>query len=84
MAAVDVIPLFLETIPDLQIDDKDLLISSRGQTGSTVCIQHIPTGLRVESSGPFYESLLLKTLLSLNHINLSYLSIHALLLLFHV
>ncbi|XP_052176886.1 peptide chain release factor PrfB3, chloroplastic isoform X2 [Diospyros lotus] len=56
MAAVDVIPLFLETIPDLQIDDEDLLISSRGQTGSTVCIQHIPTGLRVESSGYHGES----------------------------
>lgn len=57
-AAVDVIPLFLETAPDLLIDDEDLLISSPsscgavwGKTGFTVCIQHIPTGLRVESSG---------------------------------
>ncbi|XP_058210815.1 peptide chain release factor PrfB3, chloroplastic [Rhododendron vialii] len=58
MAAVDVIPLFLETAPDLEIDNEDLLISSPssceaqwGQSGSAVCIQHIPTGLRAESSG---------------------------------
>ena len=58
MAAVDVVPLFLETSPDLQVDDEDLLILSPtscgaegGHTGIAVCIQHIPTGLIVESSG---------------------------------
>ncbi|GFY84733.1 peptide chain release factor [Actinidia rufa] len=58
MAAVDVVPLFLETSPDLQVDDEDLLILSPtscgaegGHTGFAVCIQHIPTGLIVESSG---------------------------------
>ncbi|XP_059668365.1 peptide chain release factor PrfB3, chloroplastic isoform X2 [Cornus florida] len=58
LAAVDVIPLFLETAPDLLIPDEDLMISStssygeeQSQTKSAVCIQHIPTGLRVQSSG---------------------------------
>ncbi|KAA8518077.1 hypothetical protein F0562_015551 [Nyssa sinensis] len=57
LAAVDVIPLFLETTPDLLISDKDLMISSPscqkeyGRIESAVCIQHIPTGLRVQSSG---------------------------------
>ncbi|XAR69900.1 hypothetical protein NMG60_11001667 [Bertholletia excelsa] len=57
MASVDVIPLFLETAPDLLIDDEDLLVSlpsykeEQGQTRSTVSIQHIPTGLKVQSSG---------------------------------
>lgn len=57
-AAVDVIPLFLETAPDLIIDDSDLMISflsscdeSRRRTKLAVHIQHIPTGLRVQSSG---------------------------------
>ncbi|RVW36029.1 Peptide chain release factor PrfB3, chloroplastic [Vitis vinifera] len=57
-AVVDVIPLFLETAPDLQIDDGDLRISSpschgveQGRTGHAVCIQHIPTGISVQSSG---------------------------------
>lgn len=74
MAAVDVIPLFLETAPDLLIDDEDLLISSPsscgavwGKTGFTVCIQHIPTGLRVESSGKrTFQNPLFKILSSLN------------------
>lgn len=50
MAVVDVIPLFLETVPDLKIDDEDLLISSPTSCDA-VSIQHIPTGLRAESSG---------------------------------
>lgn len=57
-AAVDVIPLFLDTAPDLLIDDMDLAISfhssSEGKqrrTESAVRIQHIPTGLKVQSSG---------------------------------
>ncbi|CAH2050011.1 unnamed protein product [Thlaspi arvense] len=42
MASVDVIPLFLETAPDLLIDDEDLLVSlpsykeEQGQTRSTL------------------------------------------------
>lgn len=55
---MDVIPLFLETAPDLQIDDGDLRISSpsshgveQGRTGHAVCVQHIPTGISVQSSG---------------------------------
>ncbi|KAK3039642.1 hypothetical protein RJ639_027233 [Escallonia herrerae] len=58
LAAVNVIPLFLEAAPDLLIDDKDLKISSlssceeeRGRTKPAVHIEHIPTGLRVQSSG---------------------------------
>ncbi|KAK2975280.1 hypothetical protein RJ640_001140 [Escallonia rubra] len=57
LAAVDVIPLFLEAAPDLLIDDKDLKISSlssceeeRGRTKPAVHIEHIPTGIRVQSS----------------------------------
>lgn len=50
MAVVDVIPLFLETVPDLKIDDEDLLISSPTSCDA-VSIQHIPTGIRAESSG---------------------------------
>ncbi|KAM7500107.1 hypothetical protein LguiA_024521 [Lonicera macranthoides] len=58
LAAVDVIPLFLETSPDLIINDNDLAISflslceeGMGRTKPAVHIQHIPTGLRVYSSG---------------------------------
>ena len=54
LAVVDVIPLFLGTAPDLQIDDGDLMISSgekQGRTGQAVCVQHIPTGISVQSSG---------------------------------
>ncbi|XP_047316718.1 peptide chain release factor PrfB3, chloroplastic isoform X2 [Impatiens glandulifera] len=57
LAAVDVIPLFLETSPDLLINDEDLEISSlssrakNNHIGSAVSIHHLPTGLRVKSSG---------------------------------
>ncbi|KAL6997563.1 hypothetical protein U1Q18_007690 [Sarracenia purpurea var. burkii] len=58
IAAVDVIPLFLETAPDLLIEDEDLLFSLPSsceaecrETGFAVCIQHIATGLKAESSG---------------------------------
>ncbi|XP_012085956.1 peptide chain release factor PrfB3, chloroplastic isoform X2 [Jatropha curcas] len=56
-AYVDVVPLFLGTSVDIEIDDKDLIISSlllRGEKNSaepTVCIQHIPTSISVQSSG---------------------------------
>lgn len=57
-ACVDVVPLFLETAYDVEINDEDLIFSSplllrEGQklTEPTVCIQHIPTGTSVQSSG---------------------------------
>ncbi|KAL1330484.1 hypothetical protein AAHE18_12G112400 [Arachis hypogaea] len=57
LAIVDVIPMFLENPCDLEIDSEDLIISSpsipaeqKKQTGLTVCIQHIPTGISVQSS----------------------------------
>ncbi|KAG9142889.1 hypothetical protein Leryth_027001 [Lithospermum erythrorhizon] len=55
-AAVDVIPLFLESAPDLSIGEKDLqvLVSSyeeQGRSFPLVRIDHIPTGLRVDSVG---------------------------------
>ncbi|KAK8651437.1 hypothetical protein V6N13_141038 [Hibiscus sabdariffa] len=57
-AGVDVVPLFLETTPDLQIGDDDLILSSalslgekQSRTGYTVCVQHIPTALTFQSSG---------------------------------
>ncbi|XP_059292087.1 peptide chain release factor PrfB3, chloroplastic isoform X1 [Lycium ferocissimum] len=46
-AAIDVIPLFLESSPDLQIDENDLEIT----TSPSLTIQHIPTGLQVRSTG---------------------------------
>lgn len=58
LAAVNVIPLFLNTAPDLIIDDTELDVSfipsskqKRRVIESAVCIQHIPTGLKVQSSG---------------------------------
>ncbi|KAI5682772.1 hypothetical protein M9H77_04000 [Catharanthus roseus] len=57
LAAVDVIPLFLESVPDLPIEDKDLLISfpscgeEQGRTVPAVHIEHVPTGLTFQSSG---------------------------------
>lgn len=58
LAGVEVIPLFLETNFDIQIDDKDLMISSpsshgeeQGRTQPAVCIQHLPTGISVQSLG---------------------------------
>ncbi|TKY53406.1 Peptide chain release factor PrfB3 [Spatholobus suberectus] len=57
-ATVDVIPMFLENACDLEIDSEDLIISSplihgenKRQTDLTVCIQHLPTGISVQSSG---------------------------------
>ncbi|CAK8569411.1 unnamed protein product [Lathyrus sativus] len=57
-ATVDVIPLFLENACDFEIDSVDLIISSPSTHGKrkkqiecTVCIQHVPTGICVQSSG---------------------------------
>ncbi|KAL2326073.1 hypothetical protein Fmac_025131 [Flemingia macrophylla] len=57
-ATVDVIPMFLENACDLEIDSEDLIISSpsihgenKRQTDLIVCIQHVPTGISVQSSG---------------------------------
>ncbi|KAL2535020.1 Peptide chain release factor PrfB3 [Abeliophyllum distichum] len=57
LAAVDVIPLFLESSPELLIDDKDLLVSCPSSSekprkiSSSVHIQHVPTGVVVQSKG---------------------------------
>ncbi|KAK6149102.1 hypothetical protein DH2020_016627 [Rehmannia glutinosa] len=59
LASVDVIPLFIESSPDqLLIDDEDILVSYPSYcednllgTSSTVQVQHIPTGLEVQSTG---------------------------------
>lgn len=58
IAAVDVIPLFFRGSPDLQIKEKDLIISnllstSEEQTASLtrVSIEHVPTSISVQSSG---------------------------------
>lgn len=57
-AAIAVIPLFLESSPDLQIDENDLEITTtppyeekQGRISSSLTIQHIPTGLQVRSTG---------------------------------
>lgn len=57
-AVIDVIPLFLESSPDLRIDENDLEIRTpplyeqeHGRTSPSVTIQHIPTGLQVQSTG---------------------------------
>ncbi|KAB1201444.1 Peptide chain release factor 2 [Morella rubra] len=54
-ACVDVVPLFLQTAYDQQIDDEDLVVSStpKEESGSerSICIRHKPTGIRVQSSG---------------------------------
>lgn len=57
-AVVDVIPVFVEKALDLQIDDEDLIIESSsiveeelGEIRSSVCIQHIPTGITAQSTG---------------------------------
>ncbi|XP_059463005.1 peptide chain release factor PrfB3, chloroplastic isoform X2 [Corylus avellana] len=54
-ACVDVVPLFLKTACNLQIDDGDLIVSppliQQSGTKPTICIQHIPTGIQVQSSG---------------------------------
>lgn len=58
-AYVDVVPLFLGTGFDFQIDDEELIVScspsllrdGKSRTELTVCLQHIPTGISVQSSG---------------------------------
>ncbi|OVA10344.1 Peptide chain release factor class I/class II [Macleaya cordata] len=59
LANVDVIPLFLETTLEQDIDDNDMVISSISPHGEeqllcrtepAVSILHIPTGIRVQSS----------------------------------
>jgi len=57
-ATVDVIPMFFENACDHEIDSEDLVISSpsiqgenKRQTDLSVCIQHLPTGISVQSSG---------------------------------
>ncbi|KAK6941764.1 Peptide chain release factor class I [Dillenia turbinata] len=54
LASVDVIPMFLETASDVDIDDKYLLVSYKEEQGNTqraVFVQHIPTGITTSSSG---------------------------------
>ena len=68
-AAVDIIPLFLQTVSEAPIvDDKDLIVScntsNEGDKGSSVPlihIQHIPTGICVQSSGNFTGGFVLVT-----------------------
>ncbi|RZC82726.1 hypothetical protein C5167_045514 [Papaver somniferum] len=59
LATVDIIPLFLETTPDLQLDDNDMVFSSLSPHGEeqllcrsepAVSVRHIPTGIEVQSS----------------------------------
>lgn len=52
------IPLFIESSPDLLINDGDILVSypsnsedNPRRTSSAVHIQHLPTGLEVQSTG---------------------------------
>ncbi|XP_058080061.1 peptide chain release factor PrfB3, chloroplastic [Magnolia sinica] len=60
LAGVDVIPLFLEKAPDLQMEDGDLEVASILACGEerlgcrtelAVNIRHIPTGINVQCSG---------------------------------
>ncbi|MED6170493.1 hypothetical protein PIB30_031481 [Stylosanthes scabra] len=57
LAIIDVIPMFLENPCDPEIDSEDLIslpsshVEQKKQTGLTVCIQHIPTGISFQSSG---------------------------------
>ncbi|KAK6945226.1 Peptide chain release factor [Dillenia turbinata] len=54
LASVDVIPMLLETAPDVDIDEKDLLVSYKEEEGNTpraIFVQHIPTGITTSSSG---------------------------------
>ncbi|EXB93962.1 Peptide chain release factor 2 [Morus notabilis] len=57
-AVVDVVPVFVENALDLHINDEDLIIKSpsmpeeeQSDTGPSVCIEHIPTGISVQSAG---------------------------------
>lgn len=66
-ACVDVVPLFLGTGFDFQIDDEELIVScspsllrdGKSQNELTVCLQHIPTGISVQSSGTHLYQILL-------------------------
>lgn len=58
LATVDVIPLFLESAPDIIIDDKDIVVSFSLPDKEDLCgagpcvhIRHIPTGFTVRSTG---------------------------------
>lgn len=59
---VDIVPLFLKTTYDLQVDDVDLVVASssieQSGTETAICIQHIPTGIKVQSSGFYLLSFL--------------------------
>lgn len=55
-ATVDIIPLFLRASPDFDVKDEDLIVSYPAEENKKlaehmVCIQHIPSGITVESSG---------------------------------
>ncbi|KAL8489430.1 hypothetical protein ACS0TY_024883 [Phlomoides rotata] len=58
LASVDVIPLFIESSPDLLINDEDILVSYPSNSEHNPCrtslavhIQHLATGLEVQSTG---------------------------------
>ncbi|KAL8128692.1 hypothetical protein V2J09_017847 [Rumex salicifolius] len=59
VASVDVVPLFLESFPDLAVDEEDIRISSEttsrshehGRAEACVSVQHLPTGISVQSCG---------------------------------
>lgn len=57
-AVVDVVPVFIENALDLHINDEDLIIKSpsmleeeQSDNGPSICIEHVPTGIIVRSSG---------------------------------
>ncbi|KAJ4845287.1 hypothetical protein Tsubulata_015097 [Turnera subulata] len=56
-ACVDVVPLFLGTVLDVQFSDDDLIIASplcdkgKSKRDPAVLLEHIPTGISVQSSG---------------------------------
>lgn len=57
-AVVDVVPVFIENALDLHINDEDLIIKSpsmleeeQSDNGPSVCIEHVPTSIIVQSSG---------------------------------
>lgn len=65
---MDVIPIFLETVSEVPVvDDKDLIISctsiegNKGSSVPVIHIQHIPTGICVQSSGNFTGDFMLVT-----------------------
>lgn len=55
-ATVDIIPLFLRASPDFEVKEDDLIVSYPAEENhkiaeNMVSIQHIPSGITVESSG---------------------------------